>query len=361
MKHEIQRMRAYLSTTQASVDTILNRADSLFDQVADVKILPTTVIYLIGNGSSGEGVRIASYLAMELFDRSPICVTPYQFTHTTFAVLHPEDIVIVLSQTGTSHEVVESLRLAKAHHAKNISLTATIESPCAKLADIPVVLAECVEDVDYKVTGVVGLLYGLWIVLIGIALANHLIEKSESKKLLNQLFELNSRYDHYVSVAENWTKKNVERLESCFTLTVLGSGSLCETASEMSVKSIEVQNRYSLAMDTEEFLHGVCAANPKTNLIVMLVDKSTLDYSKKVYQAIKARNQAVLWIGIEAPEGDLDLDLIVSGKFSVMQFFPAIHSLLINWAELKDHGGLGTEVFAYYQNLLNVREKIEID
>ena len=58
----------------------------------------------------------------------------------------------------------------------------TVESPCAKLADIPVVLAECVEDVDYKVTGVVGLLYGLWIVLIGIALANHLIEKSESKE-----------------------------------------------------------------------------------------------------------------------------------------------------------------------------------
>jgi len=147
-------------------------------------------------------------------------------------------------------------------------------------------------------------------------------------------------------------------LESCFTLTVLGSGTLCETASEMSVKSIEVQNRYSLAMDTEEFLHGVCAANPKTNLIVMLVDESTLDYSKKVYQAIKARNQAVLWIGVDAPEGDLDLDLIVSGKFSVMQFFPAIHSLLINWAELKDHGGIGSEIFAYYQHLLNVREKI---
>jgi len=361
MKHEIQRMRAYLSTTQASIDHILNRVDSLVDQVAEVKILPTTMIYLVGNGSSGEGVRIASYLAMELFDRSPICVTPYQFTHSTFTVLHSEDIVIVLSQTGTSHEVVESLRLAKAHHAKSISLTATVESPCAKLADIPVILDECVEDVDYKVTGVVGLLVGLWIVLIGIALANHLIEKSKSKELLNQLIELNSRYDHYASVAEKWTKKNVERLESCFTLTVLGSGTLCETASELSVKSIEVQNRYSIAMDTEEFLHGVCAANPKMNLIVLLVDERTLDYSKKVYQAIKDRNQAVLWIGIDAPEGDLDLDLICSGKFSVMQFFPAIHSLLINWAELKNYGGIGTEIFAYYQNLLNVREKISIE
>jgi len=358
MKHEIQRMRFYLSTTKASIEHILNRVDSLFDQVADVEILPTTMIYLIGNGSSGEGARIASYLAMELFDRSPICVTPYQFTHITFSVLHPEDIVIVLSQTGTSHEVVESLRLAKVHHAKSISLTATVESPCAKLADIPVILDECVEDVDYKVTGVVGLLYGLWIVLIGIALTNHLIVKSDSKELLKQLIELNSRYDDYVSVAERWTKKNVERLESCFTLTVLGSGTLCETASEMSVKSIEVQNRYSLAMDTEEFLHGVCAANPKTNLIVLLVDESTLNYSKKVYQAIKARNQAVLWIGINAPEGDLDLDLICSGNFSVMQFFPAIHSLLINWAELKDYGGIGSGIFAYYQQLLNVREKI---
>ncbi len=357
MKHEIQRMRYYLSTTQTSIDTILNRVDSLIQKVKEVEILPTTVIYLIGNGSSGEGVRIASYLALELFNRSPICVSPYQFTHSTSKVLHSQDIVIVLSQTGTSHEVVESLRIAKNHHAKSIALTATIESPCAKLADIPILLEECVEDVDYKVTGVVGLLVGLWIVLIGIAKANHLISDSDSEGMQKQLVELNQHYNDYAQVAERWTKKNIERLEACFTLTVLGSGALVETASELSVKAIEVQNRYSLAMDTEEFLHGVCAANPTSNLIVLLVDESTLAYSKKVYQAIKERNQEVVWIGMDAPEGDLDLDLICMGKFATLQFFPVIHSLLINWAEMKDHGSIGTEVFAYYQACLDVREK----
>lgn len=359
MKHEIELMNKYLNQTQQQVDHILDRAFDVIESLKDIQLSETSNIYLVGNGSSGEGARIAGYLVLELFNKNPIYVNPYQFVHYNHKALQENDLVIALSQTGTSHLVVESVRLANKAKAYSVALSATDPSPILQTAQYPVLFKECVEEVDYKVTGVIGLLYGLWIVVLAIAKANRVIDEQAIKNTLNQLKDINSQYDSLAALAKKWTQENVDRLEESFTLTALGSGALVEIAMELAVKSIEVQNRFSISVDTEEFLHGICAANPTNNVVFLLVDRVSYDYSKKVYESLLARNQSVIWIGHQAPDGDLDFDVSVDGAFNTALFLPVIHALLIEWAALKDYGDHGSEVFKYYQDRLKVREEIK--
>jgi len=357
MKPEIKAMLGYLNSTQISLDHLLKRADHIISKLDSIKINSSTNIYFIGNGSSGEDARIAAFLSVKMLGILPHCSTPYSFTHGLIDALKPGDILVAISQTGTSHEVVESIRLANKKKALTIALTATEGSPVAIEAQTSYILSECVEKVDYKVTGVLGLLYGLWIVILGLAYHNKKITKNELSENLNEIESLNGRYDELVQVTTDWVTKNIEIFEKTRTLTVLGTADISETAMEFAIKSIEVQSRFSMAVETEEFLHGICAASPTDNLIIMLVDPRSEAYSQKVYESIRSRHQKVLWIGSNAPSEGLKLDIKASKYYTTAQLFPVVHACIITWAILKDYGDHGSEVFADYQKRLKVREE----
>ena len=265
----------------------------------------------------------------------------------------------MLFRSGTSHEVVESLRLAKKAGATTIAITSIAHAPVAEVADIPVVLPECKENVDYKVVGVLGQLYGLWMVILGIALANEFINDKQAEGFLLEFRDLNQRYKPIADAAQLWTNNHIDFLEQFSKLTVLGSGSLTETAMELAIKSIEVQNRFSIAVDTEEYLHGICAADPTGNLVIMLADIETAAYSKKVYHSIKEFGQPVVYFGHDAPEGQLSVKLLDSKYFSTALFFPLVHGFIVAWAKAKDYGADGAKVFEFYQSKLKVREDMK--
>lgn len=357
MKREIELMTGYLNSTQTNLLSILDRHDEIVSKLIDLPVHESTRLYFIGNGSSGEGARIASFLSVSVLGVLPLCVTPYSFTHGLVDAVRPDDIVVAISQTGTSHEVVESLRIAKGKSARTISLTATAGSPVAKEAEFPFVFPECVEHVGYKVTGVIGLLYAFWIVILGLAYHNVRITKTELYKNIEEIRSLTLRYDELASIATDWVEKNVDVFEKAKTISVLGTADLVETAMEFAIKSIEVQGRFSLAVETEEFLHGICATDPKDNLVILLVDGKSEAFVRRVYPVIRERGHDVLWIGQGAPREGLALEIVDSKQYTTAQFFPVVHASIIAWARLKGYGDIGTVVFADYQKQLKVREE----
>lgn len=357
MKQEIILMSEYLKQTQNQIGLVFDRYEEVLESLKDVKLSPTSQIYFVGNGSSGGDSRIASYYALEVFNKIPVCINPYQFVNFYSKGVKAGDLVIATSQTGSSHLVVESVRLANEAKAITIGLSSIQDAPILKAAQHSLLFEEFIENVDYKVTGVLGLLYGLWLTVLGVAAANNLVTDDQVKETIDTFKMINNNYDKLVELAKEWTTKNIDRLEASFTLTVLGSGALTDVASEMAVKSAEIQNRFPVAVDTEEFLHGYCAANTKDNIIMMLVDEASYYFSKKVYDAITERGQSVIWIGYNAPEGDLKFGCKDAGFFNVACFMPVVHSMLVQWAVLKDYGDAGSKLFAYYQEKLNVREE----
>lgn len=358
MVKEIEAMKFHLSQTQSKIDQILHRKDEIITMLSNVRVDHKTDVYFVANGSSAEGTRIASYLFLKLFKKNAIYVNPYQFVNYSHKGLKKGDIVIALSQTGTSHLVIESVRISNTLEAITIGMSAAKNSPILIESIIPILFEECAETVDYKITGVLGLLHGLWLIVLGLAKANKIVNGDEVEQYCEVFKNVNAQYDELVKHSLAWTEKNVERLEKSFTMTILASGPLVEVAMEFAVKSIEIQNRFSISVDTEEYLHGICAANTKDNVVILLVDQSSYEYALKVYNSLLEKDQEVIWLGHNAPINDLNFEVIENVYINVAQFMPVVHALLIKWAELKGYGSEGTKIFEYFQKRLKVRESI---
>ncbi len=90
---------------------------------------------LVGLGSSAAVAQDAS----NKFLRAGCNAAAYSDTHMqTIAVsqLGPEDVVIGISQSGSSKDIVEALKIAKARGAKTICITSKERSPIARQSDI---------------------------------------------------------------------------------------------------------------------------------------------------------------------------------------------------------------------------------
>ncbi|AKU10548.1 arabinose-5-phosphate isomerase [Azoarcus sp. CIB] len=119
-------------------DAVIALADRLgaeFEQAVDLILQRRGRVIVTGIGKSGHiGRKLAATLAST--------GTPAYFVHAAEAahgdlgMITPEDIVIALSNSGASEEVLTIVPLVKRQGAKLISITGRPESPLAREADV---------------------------------------------------------------------------------------------------------------------------------------------------------------------------------------------------------------------------------
>ena len=92
-------------------------------------------VVLIGLGASAQVAEDAS----NKFLRAGCNSTAYADTHMqaiAVSQLRPGDVLIGISQSGTSKDIVESMKVARLHGATTISITSREKSPIARQSDI---------------------------------------------------------------------------------------------------------------------------------------------------------------------------------------------------------------------------------
>jgi DNA-binding MurR/RpiR family transcriptional regulator len=96
-------------------------------------------VYVYGQGSSG-------YTAEEFVQRlirmgiAAFCTTDTHMMFINASIMTATDIVIVLSTSGSSREVNEAARMAKANGAQIVGITGSPKSPLAGLVDFAIVV-----------------------------------------------------------------------------------------------------------------------------------------------------------------------------------------------------------------------------
>ncbi len=96
-------------------------------------------VYVYGQGSSG-------YTAEEFSQRlirmgiDTLCTTDTHMMFINGSIMSAADVVIVLSNSGSSHEVNSAAALGKRNGARLIGITAFSESPLAALVDFSVIV-----------------------------------------------------------------------------------------------------------------------------------------------------------------------------------------------------------------------------
>ncbi|AMO38664.1 KpsF/GutQ family sugar-phosphate isomerase [Thauera humireducens] len=127
--------RRVLRIEAAAVSALADRLGEEFERAVALILQRHGRVIVTGIGKSGHiGRKLAATLAST--------GTPAYFVHAAEAahgdlgMITPEDVVIALSNSGTSEEVLTIVPLVKRQGAKLISITGRPESPLAQQADV---------------------------------------------------------------------------------------------------------------------------------------------------------------------------------------------------------------------------------
>ena len=119
----------------AAVNSLGERIDAHFDRACDLLLACQGRVVVTGMGKSGHiGNKIAATLAST--GTPAMFVHPGEASHGDMGMITPQDVVIALSNSGNTAEVVTLLPLLKRLATPLISLTGDSHSTLAKAADV---------------------------------------------------------------------------------------------------------------------------------------------------------------------------------------------------------------------------------
>ncbi len=123
-----------IETTTKKIESILNALDK--NAVSDLidAILASPRIFFLGKGRSG---LMAGATAMRFVQ---LGFTTFVIGETTTPAVQENDLVIVISSSGETNEIVYHIRIVLDIGAKIVALTSAETSTIAKLADIVIKL-----------------------------------------------------------------------------------------------------------------------------------------------------------------------------------------------------------------------------
>jgi RpiR family carbohydrate utilization transcriptional regulator len=130
----VLKSNVFQANIQALRDTIEVLSDDMLRRAADaIRVAKKMDIYGIGGSSS------IAWDAYHKFHRIGIvCIahSDSDMMATSATLLTPDDVALGISHTGSSRDIVESMRLAKEAGATTICITHNATSPITKVADI---------------------------------------------------------------------------------------------------------------------------------------------------------------------------------------------------------------------------------
>lgn len=125
---------AVLRTEAEAVLALVQRLDTQFTQACEHMLACTGRVVVIGMGKSGHiGNKIAATLAST--GTPAFFVHPGEANHGDMGMITPQDVVLCLSNSGTTDELLNLIPFLKRLHIPLIAMTGNPRSPLAQAAD----------------------------------------------------------------------------------------------------------------------------------------------------------------------------------------------------------------------------------
>ncbi|WP_299010020.1 glucosamine-6-phosphate deaminase NagB-II [uncultured Shewanella sp.] len=228
-----------------------------------------SVVVFIGRGSSDHAGVFGKYL-IEIEAGVPVSPSSPSVSSIYLKKMQfKKAVVIVISQSGRSPDILTQIRMARSHGAYTIAIINDETSPIATLVDEVLPIRA---DKEIAVAATKSYLCTLTAL---IQLTAHWTQNSfllrELSKLPKALNKINSQKPQLKS----------SDLKNIFSLVILGRGFGFAIAKEMALKLKEVCSIHAEAFSSAEFLHGPIAIIQHD---VALLDVCVQDESLSVHQ-----------------------------------------------------------------------------
>jgi arabinose-5-phosphate isomerase len=132
--HLLTLAEAVLRTEAEAVLALIQRLDDQFSHACEAMLACKGRVVVIGMGKSGHiGKKIAATLAST--GTPAFFVHPGEANHGDMGMITPQDVVLTLSNSGTTDELLQLIPFLKRLHIPLIALTGNPRSPLAQAAD----------------------------------------------------------------------------------------------------------------------------------------------------------------------------------------------------------------------------------
>ena len=245
-------------------------------------------IYIIASGSSRNVGNIARYFIEEV-SKIPVCIEHASEFGERNPVLSPGDVVIFVSQSGETSDVLQALKIAKAKGVYTFAVTNNPESTIHKSADSAMFIHAGKEISIPATKSFLAQLLCLYILGIYFAETDKSLPEYEISIYKQQIYRMPEKIEKLISGTEE-IDKVAEKLYQAKDLIVLGRGQNYGLAEEFALKIQETCYINSGGYPTGEFLHGHLAMLDNTTPVLSIITEaggSDSNYNLAVNNTVK--------------------------------------------------------------------------
>jgi glucosamine--fructose-6-phosphate aminotransferase (isomerizing) len=287
-------------------------------------------VFFIGCGTAARVCHLAEYIFSEIADKHINFIPASEFENYKSFLL-PETLVIAVSQSGETADVMSALEIAKEKNSKIISILNVPGSSMSKISDYNFLINAGIEKAVASTKATTSQIAVT--ILLAYACAGKLEEGVRTlADLAGEVNDmLNPRYSEHI--------KNLARqIVDSRNIFIIGRGFNYPLALESAIKIMEVSYIHAQGFAGGELKHGPIALIEKLTPVIALVAND--DVKKEIISnAIEVKSRGAYIIGI-APENNEVFDYWIKTPDVEPETSPIVNLIPI-------------QLLAYYLGILN--------
>jgi len=290
------------------------------------KLLNARRIIITSCGTSWHAALVGKYM-LEQLGRIPVDVDYASEFRFRNPVIRPDDVVMVISQSGETADTLAALREAKSRGAPVLGIVNVVGSTIARETDAGVYIHAGPEIGVASTKAFTSQIAVLGQIAILLAKNRGLPQKTLAK-IARDLADIPDKV-RQVLLLDDQIKKIAQEFKNAENFLYLGRGSNFPTALEGALKLKEISYIHAEGYPAAEMKHGPIALIDKNMPVVFIVPKDAL-YDKVVsnIQEVRARKGRVIAIAnIDDDEIDSLAEFVIKVPRTYSYFGPIINSI----------------------------------
>jgi glucosamine--fructose-6-phosphate aminotransferase (isomerizing) len=282
----LREIKEQPQTLRETISSSLKQAESV-KQTFEETVSNRRSVFLIGCGTSYYA-SIAGKYAIQAFSGIP-CVAYVASDFRDFEVMTKGDIVIAVSQSGETGDVLTAIKQAMKLGCRTISITNEAKSTLAEMSQNTIVTKAGKESAVPMTKTYTALLAALFSIAVSLG---------DQEKLIPELERTPRIVEDTIKISETKVRDICDKLRDPSMIFLLGRGPNYATAAEASLKLKEASLVHAEAFHSPEFRHGPKALVEQGTSVIALINSDKLDETTiRLMEELKSTGANTISIG----------------------------------------------------------------
>ncbi len=297
-------------------DTVMKAGDATSESIIEMAdfLRHARSIYITGSGTSYNAALIAKQILAKYakIKVEPIMASELQFSPDT---IDPNSVLICISQSGESADVLEAVRIAKSVNCKIMSIVNLLTSSLARESNI-VIGMNCGPEIGVAATksftSQLSILFKITKELVGESLE---IDFNEISSSISKILENHSKI-----------KNIAKEIKEISDIYVLGRGMHYPIAVEAALKLKELTYIHAEGIPGGELKHGPLALMD-SNVYVIIINPKDSTHTDTLTSAREIKTRGAKIIGISDEKNEvydywLEIPKIRDSSYPIIEIIP---------------------------------------